>query len=78
MTTTVLISDETDKKIVELRQQLLHAGIGNISEGLREEIKKNFDFKDVSFTKGAVVGIAIVALLYFLKSSKSGGENDKN
>ena len=73
MTTTVLISDRTSDKIAELRNELLHSGIGNLPGGLIEEIKQTFDSKEDSFdsfTKGAVVGIAVVAILYFLKTSR--------
>lgn len=73
MTTTVLISDRTSDKIAELRNALLHSGIGNLPENLMEEIKQSFESKEDSFdsfTKGAVVGIAVVALLYFLKNPR--------
>ena len=61
---TIKVSEDEWEMINKARNALAHEGYGSLPKRVQEEYEAD------DFTKGAIVGLAIVALLYLLSKKR--------
>lgn len=69
MVTTVMLKDEEERLLVEARDAIIHRGLNSLKPEFRNEIEKvNLE----RLTKGTVVALSAVLLIYLLEKSERG------
>ena len=67
MVTTIMLKDDEDILLNKAKQAILERGLNSLDPALREEAKKaNLE----RLTKGAVVALAAILLIYALENKR--------